>query len=381
MASRWLYSTNAKDIGTLYLIFSVFTGLLGTAFSVLIRLELSAPGNQYLEGNHQMYNVIATTHGIMMIYFMVVPSMAGFANYFAPVLVGAPDIKNKNNNENNQFSSYLAGLWEGDGHVWIPKTTHAPSGKRYSPHFCITFGNTELPLVKALQTLIGGYIRYKNDNTVVLVITKKDDLINVINLISSYIRTPKIAVLNNLVDWINVNLDTKLAMLFLDKTPLNENSWLAGFIDADGSFRVIVRYKTINEKSKNRVAVEFRLEQQIMHSGVSFGSVLALIAETFGVTLGTSSHYGTQYYIISIHNLVSTMILVKYLDNHKLFTSKRLNYQDYRTCVEIMINDQHLSQEGREKAEMIKQGINRKRTHYNWNHLSELGILLLTMSG
>lgn len=92
MLSRWLFSTNAKDIGTLYLMFSVFTGLLGTAFSVLIRLELSAPGSQYLGGNHQLYNVIATTHGIMMIYFMVVPSMAGFANYFAPMLVGAPDM-------------------------------------------------------------------------------------------------------------------------------------------------------------------------------------------------------------------------------------------------------------------------------------------------
>jgi cytochrome c oxidase subunit 1 len=92
MLTRWLYSTNAKDIGTLYLIFSVFTGLLGTAFSILIRLELAAPGNQFLAGNHQLYNVVATTHGIMMIYFMVVPSMAGFANYMAPVLVGAPDM-------------------------------------------------------------------------------------------------------------------------------------------------------------------------------------------------------------------------------------------------------------------------------------------------
>ena len=88
---RWLYSTNAKDIGTLYLVLAVFTGLLGTAFSVLIRLELSAPGNQYLGGNHQLFNVVITTHGIIMIYFIVVPAMAGFANYIAPVLIGAPD--------------------------------------------------------------------------------------------------------------------------------------------------------------------------------------------------------------------------------------------------------------------------------------------------
>jgi cytochrome c oxidase subunit 1 len=68
VAQRWLYSTNAKDIGTLYLIFAVFTGLLGTAFSILIRLELASPGNQFLGGDHQLYNVVATTHGIMMIY-------------------------------------------------------------------------------------------------------------------------------------------------------------------------------------------------------------------------------------------------------------------------------------------------------------------------
>lgn len=92
MITRWLFSTNAKDIGTLYLMFAIFTGLLGTAFSVLIRLELSAPGSQFLAGDHQLYNVIATSHGIMMIYFMVVPAMAGFGNYMVPVLIGAPDM-------------------------------------------------------------------------------------------------------------------------------------------------------------------------------------------------------------------------------------------------------------------------------------------------
>ena len=66
-AARWLYSTNAKDIGTMYLAYSLFTGLIGLAFSVLLRIELSAPGNQYLAGNHHLYNVVVTTHGIVMI--------------------------------------------------------------------------------------------------------------------------------------------------------------------------------------------------------------------------------------------------------------------------------------------------------------------------
>jgi cytochrome c oxidase subunit 1 len=89
---RWFLSSNAKDIGTLYLMFALFSGLVGTAFSVLIRLELSGPGVQYIADN-QLYNSIITAHAILMIFFMVMPAMiGGFGNFLLPLLVGGPDM-------------------------------------------------------------------------------------------------------------------------------------------------------------------------------------------------------------------------------------------------------------------------------------------------
>lgn len=89
---RWFLSSNAKDIGTLYLIFALFSGLIGTAFSVLIRLELSGPGVQYISDN-QVYNSIITAHAVIMIFFMVMPALiGGFGNFLLPLMVGGPDM-------------------------------------------------------------------------------------------------------------------------------------------------------------------------------------------------------------------------------------------------------------------------------------------------
>ena len=382
-----LYSTNAKEIGTLYLVFAIFAGMIATGFSVLIRLELSSPGVQFLQGDHQLFNVIITAHGLLMLFFMVMPALiGGFGNYFLPIHIGAPDMANKkevlefnrkydsDNYKDNKFKEYLAGLFEGDGHIWIQTENQK---KKHNPRFSITFSLKNEPLAKKLLELIGsGFIRYKiQDNACVLTVSPVIGLKKLVHLINGELRTPKIHQLHKLIDWLNKNHNTNFTKLPLKDSSLFEDGWLSGFIDSDGSFSV-QHTKLENNAKKRKISCRLRIEQRMLDpiTNESYFKVLTEISNFLNCSLLTRKQKstGNEYYTLTASSKLSLEIIVNYLEKYPLFSSKHLDYNDWKKIVLLIFEDKHYTEEGINKTDSVKNSMNRQRIKFTWDHLKIL---------
>jgi hypothetical protein len=280
----------------------------------------------------------------------------------------------------NFLYSYLAGLWEGDGHIYIH------NNQTYA-YLAITFNIKELTLVNRLKGLLGGSIRIKDkENAIVLTIADKKNLINFVEQINGYLRTPKIHKFNLLINYLNIRYSLNIQKKEIDNSNLLSNGWFAGFLDADGSFQIRyseeLRSDTSNKViKKGRVELRLTLEQRKIDpkTNIEYIDVMKTICSSFNVpeekavTLRTSFHNeGKEYWLIVISSVKKLGILVNYLERYPLLSSKNNDYKDWLIVYNMILNKEHLTIPGKLLIKKLKDNMNKNRTSFYWDHLNNI---------
>lgn len=260
----------------------------------------------------------------------------------------------------NNLNTYLTGLFEGNGIIWIPNP-NANSSKKHNPRFCITFHLKDKPLAEKLLESIGyGFIRIKlKENACVLTVSSLKGLIYVIQLLNGNMRTPKIHQLHYLIDWVNINHNSNINKLSLSTSSLNSDYWLAGFLDADGSF--LIRHSTLETSKKERISCSCVIEQRLIDpkSNENYFTILDQIANLFSTKLLITNR---NYYRISATSLKSIKLVINYLEQFNLRSSKYLDSLDWIEAAKIIINNNHYTLEGKNRIDLLKNRMNRNRT-------------------
>lgn len=415
--NRWLFSTNAKDIAVLYFIFALFSGILGSLMSLVIRLELSAPGNQILGGNNQLFNVLVTAHAILMVFFLIMPVTMGFfgkkVNKYLyikrNILTENKNEKKLNNYEN--LGHYLAGLIEGDGTILVQEDVDITLNRKYNPMISIAFHKKDKELAEYLcKELKIGKVYEKKGNYVLWVIAKIEDLYILVSIINGKFRTPKHEALVRLINWINnyiienktrewnlknpLNVLNKnrldnilsnieiLPVLGLDTSELNENGWLSGFTDADGNFSIIL---SVRKNNKSRVDLSYRLEiQQNLKKEVvltSYKAIMLKIAKLFNTgiyvrvrnlkVVKSLEYKNYETYTVSVNSLINLKSVDEYFIKYPLLSSKYLDYKDWSYLLNLKLDNKYDNQELFKKGQKIRTNFNSTRKIVSLNHISE----------
>jgi hypothetical protein len=285
-------------------------------------------------------------------------------------------------NSSSFFGPYLAGLIEADGSIAVHDEN--TKVKKYRPIIIIVFSLADKPLADKLASITGvGKVYHKVDAGYVLwQIQKKEDVIKIIEIINGYMRTPKIEALDRAILWFNQFDNRSIKCLPLDSSPIDSNSWLAGFSDGDANFSITLTDRKKKGKVTNkRVQTFFRIElRQNYHRGESgaksYFTILSLIAEYFKVNLySRTRQQGDKLFfsfMVIAHNSISHAKVREYFDRFPLYSSKYLAYKDWVRIQDLRRSGDVFTKEQISEVEFIKSQFNSKRKVYDFSHLESL---------
>ena len=273
------------------------------------------------------------------------------------------------NNSKTLFAQYLTGLIEGDGTIYVPKTSRSIKGVLNYPSIQIVFHLKDIALALIIQKELGhGSIsRRKGQNAYIYTVNNLEGVSLVISLLNGNMKTNKIDTLHKLIDWYNQYNNTSFIKEVLNVDSVLSNAWLSGFMEADGHF--YIRSTELGEYPK--VECKFELSQsQKDHNQKDNYFFLEDIALAFDCTVKCTREYSTNpQYRIRTTNIKGNLALISYITKYPLFGTKFSDYKDWVKVVELFDQSSFDHKLNMGYVKLIKSGMNDKRTIFVWDHL------------
>lgn len=272
---------------------------------------------------------------------------------------------------NEDFNCWLTGLIEGDGTIITPKNKRDSKNRLLYPIIRIAFHPKDKPLARKIVEILGYGNVTCNGQVIILSVSAKMNILDLINRLNGNMRTPKIYRLHKMIDWFNEKHDgcckrKKILKLDIDESSIDSNAWLSGMSDADSNFNVII---TKRKNNNIKVSTQWRLKfNQKTYHGRDQCYWANVISCWLDVTLYSRSRIikDKMYssFIITAHNIKSKNLLIDYFNKYPLKSSKFLDYKDWYCCYEPLTKNLDI-------IKKHKSNMNKNRTDFNWDHLNK----------
>jgi hypothetical protein len=280
------------------------------------------------------------------------------------------DCKDKFKLKDDQFGFYLAGLFEGAGHLSLPFIGQTTLNRVLNPRIVFISHINNLDLYVYIQNMLGGKGRFQkvNNNVIRYVIGDIEGIKLFIHTIHGKLRTPKNESFNKLIQFINQKYNLLIPFSSLDKSELLKNSWFVGFTEADGYFGVkIIEVKSKPDTRKrsvsNSISLKFRLDQRYLDSPslISMLEIMEILSIFLNCKLTTYETKTGKFLSLSVSAIEKIGFIIDYFNRYSLQGTKKLDFKDWEIIYNMMINKEHLTNVGREKIKLIQSNMNSNR--------------------